>query len=157
MKIVLLTVGKTSAKNIAAGIDMYVGRLSHYVGFEMVCVPDLKSTSSLSPGQQKVREGQGILGNLAAGDRVVLLDERGDMLSSRDFARRVEQSMLAGVRRLVFVVGGPYGFSPEVYARADAKVSLSAMTFPHDLVRLVFVEQLYRAMTILRGEKYHHD
>ena len=157
MKIVLLTVGKTTAKNIVSGIEMYTERIRHYVPFELVSIPDLKSTAALSADQQKVREGQGIITALNPGDRVVLLDERGEMLTSRQFAQRFQQRMSAGVKRLVFVVGGPYGFSEEVYARADARLSLSAMTFPHDLVRLLFIEQLYRAMTILKGEKYHHD
>ncbi len=157
MKIVLLTVGKTTAKNIVSGIEMYTERIRHYVPFELVSIPDLKSTAALSADQQKVREGQGIITALSPGDRVVLLDERGEMLTSRKFAQRIQQRMSAGVKRLVFVVGGPYGFSEEVYARADARLSLSAMTFPHDLVRLLFIEQLYRAMTILKGEKYHHD
>ncbi|ROT10940.1 23S rRNA (pseudouridine(1915)-N(3))-methyltransferase RlmH [Muribaculaceae bacterium Isolate-104 (HZI)] len=157
MKIVLLTVGKTTAKNIVSGIEMYTERIRHYVPFELVSIPDLKSTAALSADQQKVREGQGIIAALNPGDRVVLLDERGEMLTSRKFAQRIQQRMSAGVKRLVFVVGGPYGFSEEVYARADARLSLSAMTFPHDLVRLLFIEQLYRAMTILKGEKYHHD
>ena len=156
MKIVLLTVGKTTAKNIVSGIEMYTERIRHYVPFELVSIPDLKSTAALSADQQKVREGQGIIAALNPGDRVVLLDERGEMLTSRKFAQRIQQRMSAGVKRLVFV-GGPYGFSEEVYARADARLSLSAMTFPHDLVRLLFIEQLYRAMTILKGEKYHHD
>ena len=157
MKIVLLTVGKTTAKNIVSGIEMYTERIRHYVPFELVSIPDLKSTAALSADQQKVREGQGIIAALNPGDRVVLLDERGEMLTSRKFAQRIQQRMSAGVKRLVFVVGGPYGFSEEVYARADARLSLSAMTFPHDLVRLLFIEQLYRAMTILKGEKYQHD
>ena len=157
MKIVLLTVGKTTAKNIVSGIEMYTERIRHYVPFELVSIPDLKSTAALSADQQKVREGQGIIAALNPGDRVVLLDERGEMLTSRKFAQRIQQRMSAGVKRLVFVVGGPYGFSEEVYARAEARLSLSAMTFPHDLVRLLFIEQLYRAMTILKGEKYHHD
>ncbi|MDE6264769.1 MAG: 23S rRNA (pseudouridine(1915)-N(3))-methyltransferase RlmH [Paramuribaculum sp.] len=157
MKIVLLAVGKTSVKNIASGIELYLDRLKHYLPAEIVCLPDLKSTSALSTDQQKQREGQAILNFFVPGDKVVLLDERGEMLTSRKFAESIERSMLSGAKRLVYVVGGPYGFSQEVYARADAKLSLSAMTFPHDLVRLLFVEQLYRAMTILRGEKYHHD
>ena len=157
MKIVLLTVGKTTAKNIVSGIEMYTERIRHYVPFELVSIPDLKSTAALSADQQKVREGQGIIAALNPGDRVVLLDERGEMLTSRKFAQRIQQRMSAGVKRLVFVVGGPYGFSEEVYARADARLSLSAMTFPHDRVRLLFIEQLYRAMTRLKGEKYHHD
>ena len=157
MKIVLLTVGKTTAKNIVSGIEMYTERIRHYVPFELVSIPDLKSTAALSADQQKVREGQGIIAALNPGDRVVLLDERGEMLTSRKFAQRIQQRMSAGVKRLVFVVGCPYVLSEEVYARADARLSLSAMTFPHDLVRLLFIEQLYRAMTILKGEKYHHD
>lgn len=157
MKIVLLTVGKTTASHVTSGISMYLERLGHYVPTEMICLPDLKGAGSMSAEQQKVREGASIIGALQPGDRVVLLDERGELLTSRKFARSIEQVMLAGVKRLVYVVGGPYGFSQDVYDRADAKLSLSPMTFPHDLVRLLFVEQLYRAMTILRGEKYHHD
>ncbi|MDE6651508.1 MAG: 23S rRNA (pseudouridine(1915)-N(3))-methyltransferase RlmH [Paramuribaculum sp.] len=157
MKIVLLTVGKTSSKYCNTGIEMYLERLKHYTSAELVYLPDLKSTSSLSIDQQKQKEGQLILNYFTQGDKVVLLDERGDSLTSRKFADSIERAALAGVKRVVYVVGGAYGFSQEVYERADAKLSLSAMTFPHDLVRLIFIEQLYRAMTILKGEKYHHD
>lgn len=157
MKIVLLTIGKTSSKIFSGGIDMYLERLKHYISAEIACLPDVKGASSLSVDQQKQREGQQILSYFTQGDKVVLLDEKGESLSSRKFADSIEKSVIAGVKRLVYVVGGPYGFSPEVYERADAKLSLSAMTFPHDLVRLIFIEQLYRALTILKGEKYHHD
>lgn len=157
MKIVLLTIGKTSAKNIATSIDMYLDRLKHYISADIVYLPDIKSTASLSIDQQKSREGQQFLNYFTQGDKVILLDEKGDSMTSIKLAESIERSIISGVKRLIYVVGGPYGFSPEVYNRADAKLSLSAMTFPHDLVRLIFVEQLYRAMTILRGEKYHHE
>ncbi|HPB05641.1 MAG TPA: 23S rRNA (pseudouridine(1915)-N(3))-methyltransferase RlmH, partial [Prolixibacteraceae bacterium] len=122
-----------------------------------VVIPALKNTSKLSEEQQKQKEGSSILSHLQPTDELILLDERGEMFSSVAFARFVEKKMVAGSRNMVFVIGGPYGFSEEVYARANGKVSLSAMTFSHQMVRLLFVEQFYRAMTILKGEPYHHE
>ena len=156
MKTVLTVVGKTTNKNIVACINDYVERIGHYMPFTLNVIPELKNTKSLSEQQQKEREGELILGTLQAGDVVVLLDEHGRELRSVDFARWLERKQLSA-RRLVFVIGGPYGFSPAVYQRADEQLSLSKMTFSHQMVRLVFTEQLYRACTIIRGEPYHHE
>lgn len=157
MKISLITIGKTTDRNIADLIDRYSSRISHYIDFEIIALPDLRATRGLTESQQKVKEGATLLGTLKSSDRVVLLDERGEEFTSRSFAAKIQKRMTAADKRLVFVVGGPYGFSDDVYARADEMMSLSKMTFPHELVRLFFVEQVYRAMTILRGEPYHHD
>ena len=156
MKTVLIVVGKTTDKHIVACINDYVERIGHYIPFTLNVIPELKNTKSLSEQQQKEREGELILGTLQAGDVVVLLDEHGRELRSVDFARWLERKQLSA-RRLVFVIGGPYGFSPAVYQRADEQLSLSKMTFSHQMVRLVFTEQLYRACTIIRGEPYHHE
>ncbi len=156
MKTVLIVVGKTTDKHIVACINDYVERIGHYMPFTLSVIPELKNTKSLSEQQQKEREGELILGTLQAGDVVVLLDEHGRELRSVDFARWLERKQLSA-RRLVFVIGGPYGFSPAVYQRADEQLSLSKMTFSHQMVRLVFTEQLYRACTIIRGEPYHHE
>lgn len=156
MKTVLIVVGKTTNKHIVACINDYVERIGHYMPFTLNIIPELKNTKSLSEQQQKEREGELILGTLQAGDVVVLLDEHGRELRSVDFARWLERKQLSA-RRLVFVIGGPYGFSPAVYQRADEQLSLSKMTFSHQMVRLVFTEQLYRACTIIRGEPYHHE
>lgn len=157
MKIELMVVGATQSKYLIEGINNYVKRLDHYVPFAITTLRDLKSTKALTESQQKEQEGQMMLSAIQSGDMVVLLDERGREFSSREFSAFIDKQMLSGRRRLLFVVGGPYGFSDAVYSRADAKISLSRMTFSHEMVRLFFVEQLYRAMTILRGEPYHHD
>lgn len=157
MKIVLITVGKTSTPYIAAAVDDYIKRVNRYAAMELVTVPDLKVTRGLTEAQQKQREGQAILSLLQGGDHVVLLDERGRELTSRELAAEIDRRMVQGLKRLVYIVGGPYGFSQEVYDRADSKLSLSRMTFTHEMVRLFFAEQVYRSMTILRGEPYHHD
>lgn len=157
MKIALLQIGRTHAPFLQAGFDEYFGRLRRYIQFESVALPDLRTTRGLTERQQKDREGEIILGALTPSDRVVLLDERGREFTSREFAGFLEREMASGAKRLVFVVGGPYGFSEAVYARADMKVSFSRMTFSHEMIRLFFVEQVYRAMTILRNEPYHHD
>ncbi|MDE6296597.1 MAG: 23S rRNA (pseudouridine(1915)-N(3))-methyltransferase RlmH, partial [Muribaculaceae bacterium] len=128
-----------------------------YIGYKINCIPDIKKGASLSAERQKEAEGEIILSKLQPSDFVVLLDERGKEYSSMEFAGYIEKQMLSGRKRLVFVVGGPYGFSQSVYDRSDGKVSLSRMTFNHEMVRLFFTEQLYRAMTILRGEPYHHE
>jgi len=124
---------------------------------DIVIIPDLKSTRGITEEVQKQKEGAGIMASLQPGDHVCLLDERGIEMTSREFATMIDRRMNQGLKRLVFVIGGPYGFSQEVYSRADSKMSLSRMTFTHEMVRLFFVEQVYRAMTILRGEPYHHD
>ncbi|MCQ2191670.1 MAG: 23S rRNA (pseudouridine(1915)-N(3))-methyltransferase RlmH [Paludibacteraceae bacterium] len=157
MKVVLLTVGKTNDKNFINSISDYQKRLKFYIPFEIVELPELKNTKSLSEAQQKQLEGDSILAALDAADSVVLLDDKGTDYTSMQFSAFMQRSMASGAKRLVFVVGGPYGFSQAVYDRANSKLSLSRMTFSHQMVRLVFVEQLYRAMTILRGEPYHHE
>ena len=157
MRIHLLLVGKTVNKHFVELIDEYAFRVKHYIGFDITVIPELKNTKSLSAEQQKQQEGELILKQLQAGDHVVLLDEHGKQLRSVEFSQYMEQKMQQVSKRLVFIIGGPYGFSPDVYAKANEKLSLSKMTFSHQMVRLIFVEQLYRAMTIMRGEPYHHE
>lgn len=157
MKISLICIGKTSYEPIRESIERYTKRIPHYVPFELKELPDIKNTKSLSEAQQKEAEGDLLLRELSASDYVMLLDERGREYTSREFSKLISDKMVSLPGRLAFVVGGPYGFAQKVYDRADAKLSLSRMTFPHELVRLFFVEQIYRAMTILRGEPYHHD
>lgn len=157
MDIVLLTVGKTTISFVNEAIIEYEKRLKRYVPFSIVSIPDIKNTKSLTEEKQKQAEGEQILQRLSSGDFVVLLDERGMEFTSMEFAEYLQKQMSAGRKRTVFVVGGPYGFSREVYERADGKVSLSRMTFNHEMVRAFFTEQVYRAMTILRGEPYHHQ
>ena len=156
MKTVLILVGKTTDKHFAAGIDDYASRISHYMPFEIVVIPELRNAKSLGEHQQKAAEGELILRQIQPSDTVVLLDEHGKERRSVEYARWLEQRSM-NARRLVFVIGGPYGFSPEVYQRADEKLSLSLMTFSHQMVRLIFTEQLYRACTIIKGEPYHHE
>lgn len=156
MKTLLILVGKTTDRHFQAGIADYVGRISHYMPFDLVTIPELKNTKSLTEEQQKVAEGELIMRQLQTGDTVVLLDEHGRELRSVEFARWLELKRNTA-RRLVFVIGGPYGFSEAVYARANEQLSLSKMTFSHQMVRLVFTEQVYRACTIIRGEPYHHE
>ena len=157
MKVALVLVGKTVNKHFVELIDEYAGRVKHYIGFDIITIPELKNTKSLSADQQKQQEGELILKQMQAGDHVVLLDEHGKEFRRVEFASYMEQKMQTVNKRLVFVIGGPYGFSPDVYAKANEKISLSKMTFSHQMVRLIFVEQLYRAMTIIRGEPYHHE
>ena len=157
MKILLLTIGNTDKSYMREGIDDYVKRLSFYLPFEMKVIPDIKNRSTLSVEIQKEREGQLILNQVQPGDHLILLDERGIDFSSVDFSKWMEKKMVAGIRQLVFVIGGPYGFSKMVYERSDFKLSLSRLTFSHQMVRLIFLEQVYRAMTILKNEPYHHE
>ena len=157
MKIVLLAIGRTQSDYLVTGIDNYTKRINRYMPFELRLLPDVKSTKSLSEAQQKDAEGKMILSAFQPGDVAILLDERGRQYTSREFAEMIDRHALQSVKRLVFVIGGPYGFSKEVYDRADSLLSLSKMTFSHEMVRLFFTEQIYRAMTILRGEPYHHD
>ena len=157
MKITLLTVGKTDVKWVKEGLDVYVSRLTHYVPFQLKESPERKNVSAMDKSQIKSREGELILKSLRPADEVVLLDEGGREFRSTEFAAWLEERLARGSRDLVFVVGGAYGFSPEVYARADSKLSLSKMTFSHQMVRTIFAEQLYRAFTIMRGEPYHHE
>ena len=156
MKTTLLVVGKTTDKHIAACIDDYRERIGHYMPFSLVNIPELKNTKSLTAQQQKDREGELILKQLQDSDHVVLLDEHGVERRSIEFAGWIEKKQQA-LRHLVFVIGGPYGFSEAVYRRANEKISLSKMTFSHQMVRLIFTEQFYRACTIIKGEPYHHE
>ena len=157
MNIKLIVVSKTDVPYLQAGIDEYVGRLKHYCDFELVVVPALKNAGRLSPDEVKEREGQLILKQLEKVDRVVLLDEHGTQYSSVGVSTYLQKQMNASVRNLAFVVGGAFGFANSVYALANDKISLSAMTFNHQMVRLFFVEQLYRGYTILRHEPYHNE
>lgn len=156
MRTTLIWTGRTVNAQLTALINDYVGRIPHYMPFDVVEIPELRNARNLSEAQQKEREGELILKQLQDSDTVVLLDEHGISLRSIDFATWLQKKQ-AVARRLVFVIGGPYGFSPAVYERANAKLSLSPMTFSHQMIRLLFVEQLYRACTILRGEPYHHE
>lgn len=157
MKITLLAIGKTDARYFVEAINEYQKRLEHYIPFEIQIIPDLKNTKSLTADQQKEKEGELILKSLQAGDYPVLLDDKGKEYTSVKFASYIEKKTHTVARRLVFVIGGPYGFSQDVYDRAQEKLTLSRMTFSHQMVRLIFVEQLYRAMTILNNEPYHHE
>lgn len=152
-----MAVGRTATDYLRTATDDYVRRASRYMPVEFVIIPDIKTSRTLDEGVQKEREGAKIIEGLQPGDRVVLLDEHGRQMTSREFAGFIEKSAVAGLKRIVFVIGGPYGFSDEVHRRADSELSLSRMTFSHEMVRLFFAEQVYRAMTILRGEPYHHD
>lgn len=157
MKITLLTVGKTNDLSFKNAISEYQKRLKFYISFDIEEIPALKNTKNLTEDNQKQKEGELILKSIQNDDEVVLLDDKGSEFTSKQFSAYIEKKMSSGLKRLVFVVGGPYGFSQEVYSRANDKVSLSRMTFSHQMVRLVFTEQLYRAMTILKGEPYHHE
>ena len=156
MKVLLLAVGRTCSPLIRQAIDDYLNRLKHYLTVEVKIIDDVR-TKGMTQERQKDLEGNALLAAMLPSDHVALLDENGKEMTSRQFAETMNRHGLSGVKRVVFVVGGPYGFSPEVYARANSKLSLSRMTFNHEMVRLFFTEQLYRAMTILRGEPYHHD
>lgn len=156
MKITLMVVGKTTDSRLQSLIDEYVKRLKHYVSFEFVVLPDIKNAKSLSEEQIKAAEGELVLSRVVPAFKLVLLDEHGQEFRSIEYAQWIQKQMSAG-QDLILLIGGPYGFSKEVYSRADGKISLSQMTFSHQMVRLLAVEQLYRAMTILRGEPYHHE
>ena len=157
MKITLMVVGKTVDKSLIQMIEDYVKRLKFYTDFEMVIIPDLKNNKNMPFDVQKEKEGEMILRSLNDSDDVILMDEHGKEFSSVEFASYIQKKMTSGLKRLVFIIGGPYGFSPAMYARASGKISLSRMTFSHQMVRLIFTEQLYRAFTILKGEPYHHE
>lgn len=157
MKTLLIVVGKTQNKHLSALMDDYLGRIGRYLPFEMEVVPDLRNTRGLNAEQQKEREGINLLAKLHDGDRVILLDERGKEKRSVEFARFIDKNLQGSSRRMVFIIGGPYGFSNDVYRRADEYLSLSQMTFSHQMIRLLFLEQYYRALTILHGEPYHHE
>lgn len=157
MEIELLTVGKTTIRFVIDGIEEYTRRLKHYIPYSIRTIPDIKNTSKMDQAKQKEEEGKKILEAVSNSDYVVLLDERGKQYGSLEFSAFIEKQMVAGRRKVIFVVGGPYGFSKAVYDRADSLLSLSKMTFNHEMVRLFFTEQIYRAMTIMRGEPYHHE
>ncbi|MBB4037841.1 23S rRNA (pseudouridine1915-N3)-methyltransferase [Dysgonomonas hofstadii] len=157
MKITLLVIGKTDAGYFVDAITEYQKRLEHYIPFDIQIIPDLKNTKSLTVEQQKEKEGELILKSIQPGDYIVLLDEKGKEYTSAQFASYIEKKTHTVSKRLVFIIGGPYGFSQDIYNKANEKLTLSRMTFSHQMVRLIFVEQLYRAMTILNNEPYHHE
>jgi 23S rRNA (pseudouridine1915-N3)-methyltransferase len=156
MKIKLIAIGKTDNKNLQFLMEDYSKRLGFYVSFDFELIPDIKNVKNLSETQQKQAEGSEIVKRLIKSDTLILLDEKGNTYSSVQFSQFLQKKMNSGLKTLVFVIGGPYGFSDEIYQRANGKVSLSSMTFSHQMVRLFFIEQLYRAFTILRNEPYHH-
>ena len=156
MTIKLLAVGKTDSKSLQELIAEYKNRLKHYIKFEIEIIPDIKNAKNLSEMQQKEKEGELILKKIQPTSILVLLDENGKQFSSIDFATYLQKKMNSGIKQLVFVIGGPYGFSEAVYKKAQAKISLSKMTFSHQIVRLFIVEQIYRGFTILKNEPYHH-
>lgn len=156
MKITLLAIGKTDDKKLISLTEMYQKRLQHYISFSFEIIPDVKKAKNLSEIQQKNLEGDEILKRMQAIDVMILLDEKGKSYTSEGFSQLLQKKMNSGIKNLVFVIGGPYGFSEAVYQRANGKVALSAMTFSHQMIRLFFVEQLYRGFTILKNEPYHH-
>jgi 23S rRNA (pseudouridine1915-N3)-methyltransferase len=157
MKITFLTVGKTEDAYLKDGIEKYVKRLKHYTRLEIIDLAELKNTKALTTEQQKAKDAEMILKKISVTDFVILLDEKGSELSSQQFATYLDKKAISAVVNLVFIVGGPYGFDESVYQRANDKLSLSRMTFSHQMVRLFFIEQLYRAFTIIKGEPYHHE
>ncbi|WP_219224174.1 23S rRNA (pseudouridine(1915)-N(3))-methyltransferase RlmH [Pedobacter antarcticus] len=157
MKITLLVVGKTEDKYLIEGIEKYLSRLKHYIGFTLLVIPELKNTKNLTEQQQKSKEAELILKQISNPDVVILMDEKGKKYSSVQFSQYLNKQMIGSVQQLTFVIGGPYGFDESVYQRANGLISLSDMTFSHQMVRLFFVEQLYRAFSILKGEPYHHQ
>ena len=157
MKLTLLVVGKTDESYLKDGINRYSKRLGHYINFEIKIIPDIKNTKNITETIQKQKEGEAILSHIAPGREIHLFDEKGKEYTSRKFAGFLQKKMVQGLKEMVLVIGGPYGFSEEVQLKAASKISLSKMTFSHQLARLLCVEQLYRAFTILKGEPYHHD
>ena len=156
MNVELIVIGKTDSVEVARLVEEYKGRVGHYTRFGITTIPDVRNTRSLSEAQQKKAEGEAILRMLQTSDYVVLMDERGREYTSEEWAAWLQKRMASGCKRLVFVIGGPYGFSQEVYDRADSLIALSKMTFSHQIVRAIFAEQLYRAFTIINNEPYHH-
>ena len=157
MKIKLILTGKTHESYLKEGILYYVKKLVNYGTFEIIETSELKNTKNLTPAAIQLQEGELILAQLKVGDKVILLDDKGRSFTSLEFAEQLEKKQIQSIKTLVFIVGGPYGFSEAVYARADEKLSLSAMTFSHQIIRLIFLEQLYRAFSILKNEPYHHQ
>jgi 23S rRNA (pseudouridine1915-N3)-methyltransferase len=157
MKITLLQTGKTTDRNMSELVDLYANRIKKYIVFEIVTLPEIKNTKNMPVAEQKAKEAIKIIQSLTDDDYVILLDEKGKELKTIEFSGALEKLFFIPKKRLVFIIGGPWGFSETVYARADYKMSLSKMTFPHQLVRLLFLEQLYRVFTIIKGEPYHHE
>ena len=157
MKIALLQTGKTNDRNVAELADLYISRIKKYSVFEVVTLPELKNTKNMLVKDQKEKEGQKILQSVSSDDYVILLDERGKEFRTLEFSGMMGKVFMLPKKRIVYVIGGPWGFSDDVYSRADLKMSLSKMTFPHQLVRLLFLEQMYRSFTIIKGEPYHHE
>jgi 23S rRNA (pseudouridine1915-N3)-methyltransferase len=157
MKIKLLAIGKTDDKNLQTLIETYQKRLKHYINFELEIIPDIKNVKNLSESQQKEKEGELILKKLTSTDALILLDEKGKEFRSINFSTYLQKKMNSGIKQLVFVIGGPYGFSDSIYKKSADKISLSKMTFSHQMIRLFVVEQIYRAFTILKNEPYHHE
>lgn len=157
MKVILLMVGKTTDRYFTEAFQEYQNRLLHYLSFETIVIPELKNTKNLTEDQQKEKEGELILKNIQPGDYAILLDEHGKEFTSLQFASWIEKKMHAVSRRIIFIIGGPYGFSTQVQKKGQEKISLSRMTFSHQMIRVIFIEQLYRAMTILNHEPYHHE
>ena len=157
MKIKLLAIGKTDSKDLQPVIEEYSKRLSFYVSFNFEIIPDIKNAKNVSKKQQKIAEGNELLKRIEKSDTIIILDEKGKTFSSVEFSVFLQKKMNSGLKNLIFIIGGPYGFSEEIYQRANAKISLSTMTFSHQMVRLFFIEQLYRGFTILRNEPYHHS
>jgi len=157
MKIKLIAIGKTDSKDLQPLIKEYSKRLSFYVSFNFEIIPDIKNAKNLSKKQQKIAEGNELLKRIEKSDTIIILDEKGKTFSSVEFSVFLQKKMNSGLKNLIFIIGGPYGFSEEIYQRANAKISLSTMTFSHQMVRLFFIEQLYRGFTILRNEPYHHS
>tara|TARA_R110002051_G_scaffold185051_1_gene254315 strand:- start:1303 stop:1776 length:474 start_codon:yes stop_codon:yes gene_type:complete len=157
MTIKLLAIGKTDSAQLLQLISEYENRLKHYIKFDLELLPDIKNTKNLTEDQQKEKEGEAILKRINATDVLILLDENGKQYSSIEFSHFLQKKMNAGIKQLVLVIGGPYGFSPAVYEKAQGKISLSKMTFSHQMIRLFIVEQIYRAFTILKNEPYHHQ
>lgn len=157
MKIALLQTGKTTDKNILAVADLYSNRIAKYTAFEIITLPELKNAKNMPVQDQKIKEGKRVMQAISSDDYIILLDEKGKELKTTEFSVWMEKMFMLPKKRIVFIIGGPWGFSEEVYSRADSKMSLSRMTFPHQLVRLLFLEQLYRMFTIIRGEPYHHE
>ena len=157
MKITLIAIGKTEDKYLIDGIEKYLNRLKHYINFNLLIIPDVKNTKNLTEAQQKSKEAESIHKQISNSDVVVLMDEKGKKYTSVQFSDYLNKQMICSVQHMIFVIGGPYGFDETVYSRANGKISLSDMTFSHQMVRLFFVEQLYRAFSILKGEPYHHE
>ena len=157
MKITLLAIGKTDDAYILEGIEKYLKRLKHYIKFELIILPDIKNNKNLSEDEQKLKEAELFFKKIQNTDQLVLLDERGTEFTSLQYADYINKRMISSVQNLVFLIGGPYGFDQSIYQRANHKISLSKMTFSHQMIRLFFIEQVYRAFTILKGEPYHHE